>query len=162
VLQAGAVYGVLYLENDMISSAFTSSHIELLQLLCGQAVLSLDNARLYAQLSQHNAQLEAQVQQRTQQLESAMQQAERATKIKSEFLANMSHEIRTPMNAVLGLSRLLSTTALSLEQQQYVSMIANSGQLLLTIINDILDYSSHTAPKQRMANSCTCFHEADL
>ena len=46
------------------------------------------------------------------------------------------------MNAVLGLSRLLTTTALSLEQQQYVSMIANSGQLLLTIINDILDYSS--------------------
>ena len=48
------------------------------------------------------------------------------------------------MNAVLGLSRLLSTTSLSLEQQQYVSMIANSGQLLLTIINDILDYSSVT------------------
>jgi signal transduction histidine kinase len=49
------------------------------------------------------------------------------------------------MNAVLGLSRLLTTTSLSLEQAQYVSMIANSGQLLLTIINDILDYSSeHT------------------
>lgn len=47
-----------------------------------------------------------------------------------------------PMNAVLGLSRLLATTSLSLEQQQYVSMIENSGQLLLTIINDILDYSS--------------------
>jgi signal transduction histidine kinase len=89
-------------------------------------------------------QLERQVKQRTQQLESAMQQAERATRIKSEFLANMSHEIRTPMNAVLGLSRLLASTTLSLEQQQYVSMIANSGQLLLTIINDILDYSSVT------------------
>jgi len=96
------VYGVLYLENDMISSAFTSSHIQLLQLLCGQAALSLDNARLYAQLYHHNAQLEQQVQQRTQQLEAAMQQAERATKIKSEFLANSqysTHTIQTTSNA---------------------------------------------------------------
>ena len=45
------------------------------------------------------------------------------------------------MNAVLGVGRLLSDTALSLEQQQLVAMITNSGQLLLTIINDILDYS---------------------
>ncbi len=87
VLQAGAVYGVLYLENDFSSDAFTSSHIQLLQLLCGQAALSLDNARLYSQLSQHNAHLEELVAQRTQQLSAAMQQAERATKIKSEFLA---------------------------------------------------------------------------
>jgi len=52
-----------------------------------------------------------------------------------------SHEIRTPMNAVLGVGRLLADTPLSLEQQQLVAMITNSGQLLLTIINDILDYS---------------------
>ena len=87
VLQAGSVYGVLYLENDFSSDAFTSSHIQLLQLLCSQAVLSLDNARLLAQLSQHNAHLEELITQRTQQLSAAMQQAERATKIKSEFLA---------------------------------------------------------------------------
>jgi signal transduction histidine kinase len=53
----------------------------------------------------------------------------------------MSHEIRTPLNAVLGIGRLLADTPLSLEQQQYVTMISNSGHLLLTIINDILDYS---------------------
>jgi signal transduction histidine kinase len=56
-------------------------------------------------------------------------------------LVAQSHEIRTPMNAVLGVGRLLADTPLSLEQQQLVAMITNSGQLLLTIINDILDYS---------------------
>ena len=75
VLQAGLVYGVLYVENDFSADAFTSSHIQLLQLLCGQAALSLDNARLYTQLSQHNAQLEETVKQRTQELETAMRQA---------------------------------------------------------------------------------------
>lgn len=68
------------------------------------------------------------------------------------------------MNAVLGLSRLLTTTSLSLEQQQYVSMIANSGQLLLTIINDILDYSSDNknSNKQMQAAVATATATATL
>ena len=62
------------------------------------------------------------------------------------------------MNAVLGVGRLLSDTALSLEQQQLVAMITNSGQLLLTIINDILDYSkievrSRTRRSRTLAHS---------
>jgi len=65
------------------------------------------------------------------------------------------------MNAVLGVGRLLSDTALTLEQQQLVAMITNSGQLLLTIINDILDYSKievrqrHTRSSRTMAHSST-------
>lgn len=55
-------------------------------------------------------------------------------------LVDGSDEIRTPMNAVLGAARLLATTHLSEEQQQYLSMINSSGKLLLTIIGDILDY----------------------
>lgn len=86
-------------------------------------------------------------------LEQARDAAQKASSIKTDFLSVMSHEIRTPLNSVIGSAELLSTTAMDAEQKQLTDMIIRSGEHLLHLINDILDYNKLDSGKM-VLESC--------
>jgi protein-histidine pros-kinase len=88
-----------------------------------------------------NQELEARVEQRTAELEVARDAAQAASRANSEFLANMSHEIRTPLNAVIGLTEAVLRTTLTDAQREHLSTVMVSGEALLSVINDVLDFS---------------------
>jgi predicted ATPase/signal transduction histidine kinase/DNA-binding response OmpR family regulator len=142
IQRQGRLVGLLYLENNLTTSVFTTDRLEVLQLLTAQAAISLENAQLYASVEQKVKDRTSELQVAKQEAESAKEASEKANLAKSEFLASMSHELRTPLNAVLGFSQLLHRDASTTpEQRRTLGIINRSGEHLLTLINDVLTMS---------------------
>lgn len=163
----GKLTGLLYLENNLTTGAFTPDRLEVLHLLGAEAAIAIENARLYGSLEKTNAQLadysktlEQKVEERThalreknRELEAANHQVHEANRRKSQFLAGMSHQLRTPMNAILGFTRLVlrrAGEALPERQRENLGKVKESAEHLLTLINDLLDLSKIEAGRMEV------------
>ena len=114
---------------------FSAKELTLLKTFADQAVIAIQNARLFNEIQSKSRELEL------------------ANKHKSEFLANMSHELRTPLNAIIGFSEVLSEKMfgeVNDKQLEYLLDIHTSGHHLLSLINDILDLSKIEAGRMEL------------
>jgi signal transduction histidine kinase len=137
MLWEGKGIGVIWVARDFVGP-FSEKEIALLKTFADQAVIAIQNARLFHEIQDKSRQLEV------------------ANKHKSEFLANMSHELRTPLNAIIGFSEVLLERMfgeLNEKQDDYLKDIHSSGKHLLTLINDILDLSKVEAGRMELEPS---------
>jgi signal transduction histidine kinase/CheY-like chemotaxis protein len=131
VLQAGEVIGVVCAESVGEFHYWSSEEISFVADVADQVAHAVSNREIRAA---ENRLLELQASQET----------------KSQFMSMLSHELRTPLNGVLGMTELLNTTSLDKQQSEYVGLIESSGELLLKVIGDILDYSRIEAGEVEM------------